>query len=50
MPQYQGKNVTVVRDAKQGDQGFDASKGAQSLIKLEDGAQKVVLKSEVKTT
>jgi hypothetical protein len=46
--QYQGGNVTIIRDAKQGDQGFDASKGAQTLIKLADGSQKTVLQSDLK--
>lgn len=46
MSKYQGKNVSVVRKAQQGDQGFDASKD-QTLIRLEDGSQKVVPSNDV---
>lgn len=48
---YQGKQVTVVRDARQGDDGFDAAKTPQTLISIPNGAQpstnKVVLTSEL---
>lgn len=44
---YKGQTVTVVRPAKDGDPGFDKHKGAQSLIKLKDGSDKVVPTSEV---
>ena len=47
MQKYQGKNVTEIRDARQGDTGFDATKSPQSFIKLEDGTQKVVPQGEV---
>jgi len=52
MATYQNKAVTVLRDARQGDAGFDASKATDSpsnqvLIKLNDGTQKIVLRSEV---
>jgi hypothetical protein len=46
MPLYQGKKVTVVRPAKQGDQGFDAAK-PKSVIQLPDGSQKTVPDAEV---
>ena len=45
--QYQGKTVTVVRKAQQGDQGFDAAKD-QSLIRNADGSQTTVLTTDVK--
>lgn len=44
--QYQGKPVTVVRDAQQGDQGFDQSQD-QVLIRLDNGTEKVVQRGEV---
>lgn len=47
MSKYQGNNVTVVRAAQAGDSGFDAAKAPQSLIRLEDGTQRVVLTSDV---
>ena len=47
MQKYQGKTVTTIRAAQQGDDGFDATKSPQSLIKLEDGTQKVVPQGEV---
>lgn len=43
---YQNKTVSIVREAKEGDAGFDANKD-QSLIRHEDGSQTVVLTSEV---
>jgi hypothetical protein len=46
MAKYQSKNVTVLRDAKQGDAGFVAGSD-QILIKLEDGSQKVVSRRDV---
>jgi len=63
MATYQNKSVTVLRDARQGDAGFDASKTSENqsnqpnqpnqsnqvLIKLTDGTQKVVNRSEVTT-
>lgn len=48
MPQYQGKDVTVTRPARQGDKGFIAAAGEQVLVRLEDGSEKVVPKDEVK--
>lgn len=46
---YKGQStVTVVRAAKQGDDGYDASKD-QTLIRLSDGTEKVVLSSELTT-
>ena len=48
MSKYQNQDVTVVRDAKEGDAGFDADKGAQVVIRMPDGSEKTVLKSEVK--
>ena len=49
MPMYQGKKVTVVRPAKQGDPGFDGAATAkpQQVIKLADGTEKTVPASEV---
>jgi hypothetical protein len=46
MPVYQGKQVTVVRAAKQGDQGFDPAK-PKSVIQLPDGSEKTVPTTEV---
>jgi len=46
MPVYQGKKVTVVRAARQGDPGFDPSAPKQ-VIKLPDGTEKTVPTSEV---
>jgi hypothetical protein len=46
MPTYQSKTVTA-RPAKQGDKGFDASKGPQSVITLPDGTEKTVPTAEV---
>jgi hypothetical protein len=46
MPVYQGKQVTVVRAAKKGDQGFDENT-PKSVIQLPDGSQKTVPDSEV---
>lgn len=43
---YQGKTVQS-RPAKEGDQGFDASKGEQVVITLADGTEKTVAKAEV---
>jgi hypothetical protein len=48
MPQtFQGKAVTIVRPAQQGDAGFDASKD-QVLVRNADGSQTVVLRADVK--
>ena len=44
---YQGKNVTTLRPARQGDHGFDANKRDQILIRHEDNTEKVVERSEV---
>jgi len=46
MSKYQGKVVTVVRDAKQGDPSFDANKD-QVIVKNADGSQSTVLRSDV---
>jgi hypothetical protein len=46
MPVYQGKQVTAVRPAKQGDQGFQQGKD-QVTITLPDGSEKTVAKNEV---
>jgi hypothetical protein len=46
---YQGQDVQIVRPAKQGDQGFDAAKGDQVVIKGSDGKEKTVSKSEVQS-
>lgn len=39
---YQGQNVTLIRAAKDGDQGFDPGAGDQSLIRMQGGAERVV--------
>jgi len=44
--QYQGKPVKSVRDAKQGDAGFQQGQD-QVVITLEDGTQKTVKRSEL---
>jgi len=44
---YQGKNVTVVRAAGNGDDGYDASKGDQVLVRFEDGTTRVAPRSEL---
>lgn len=44
---YQKQEVTIVRAAKQGDPGFDANKGPQSLIRMQDGTEQVVSSKEV---
>jgi hypothetical protein len=46
MAMYQGKQVTIVRPAKQGDAGFDAAKPKQ-VIRLPDGTEKTVAASEL---
>lgn len=43
MSKYQNKTVSIVRDAKKGDEGFKE----QSLIRFEDGTQKVVPTADV---
>jgi hypothetical protein len=48
MPMYQGKQVTVVRPAKQGDQGFKNDDSEQVVIKGDDGTEKAVPKDQVK--
>jgi hypothetical protein len=44
---YQGKNCTIVRDAKEGDPGFDAAKGAQVWVRFDDGTEVCAMKSDV---
>lgn len=47
MPQqYQGKNVQSMRDAKQGDSGFQQGQD-QVVVTMEDGSEKTVKRSEV---
>jgi len=46
MPVYQGKKVTVVRAAKQGDKGFDPAV-PKSVIKDEGGTEQTVATAEV---
>lgn len=50
MDTFLGKEVTVVRDAEATDNGFDASRGKQIVIRWIDGSEKTVLRSEVKHT
>jgi hypothetical protein len=47
MSTYQGKPVTVVRDAKAGDPAFDASKD-QVIVTNANGTQSTVLRTDVK--
>ncbi len=44
---YQGKDVTVLRDAKQGDKGFDQNKD-QVWVRNLDGTENVAPRNEVK--
>jgi hypothetical protein len=44
---YQGKPVQSVRDARQGDQGFQEGQD-QVVITMADGTEKVVKRNEVK--
>jgi len=46
MPTYKNKPVTVVGEAKQGDQGFDPNT-AKTKIRHQDGKEEVVNKSEL---
>lgn len=43
---YQGKNVRNVRDAKQGDAGFQEGQD-QVVVTMDDGTEKVVKRNEV---
>jgi hypothetical protein len=47
--QYQGRNVRNLRDAQQGDKGFQEGTD-QVVITLDDGTEKVVKRSEVTST
>lgn len=47
MSTYQGKEVTVVRDAKEGDKGFDKNKD-QVWIRNADGTENVANRADVK--
>jgi hypothetical protein len=44
---YQGKSVSIVRPAKQGDPDFKPASGEQIIVKLADGTEKTVPKAEV---
>lgn len=46
MSTYQGKPVTVVRPAREGDEGFD-EEIQQLVVKLEDGTEKTVARKDV---
>lgn len=48
MPTFQGKNVQIVRQAKQGDQGFKNDDSEQVVIRMDDGTEKTVAKDQVK--
>lgn len=48
MAQYQGKNVQIVRPARQGDQGFKDDGSEQVVIKDDSGQEKTVPKDQVK--
>lgn len=43
---YEGKTVTVVRDAQPGDPGFDATE-KQSIVRFEDGTEQAVLSKDI---
>ena len=47
MPTYQGKQVTVVRAAKDGDKGFVVGK-EMVVIKTDDGKEEAVPKDQVR--
>lgn len=44
---YQGKTVTVVRPARQGDPDFKPGTIEQLIVKLADGSERTVPKAEV---
>lgn len=46
---YQGKPVTIVRSARKDDDGYEDGED-QVVIKLEDGTQQVVARTEVQDT
>lgn len=46
MPKYQGHDVEVLRDAKEGDEGFNEGQD-QVLIRLPNGEERVVQRNEV---
>jgi len=48
MSTYQGKQVTVVRPARQGDEGFKNDGTEQVVIRLDDNTEKAVPKDQVK--
>lgn len=43
---YKGERVTKIRDAKEGDPGFDPKGGNQILVLLADGKTQKVVKWE----
>lgn len=47
MAKYQGKDVDVVRDAKQGDAGFDATQD-QVWVRNANGTENVAKRADVK--
>ncbi len=49
MSQWKGQPIQSMRNAHQGDPGFDQSKGEQIVITLKDGTEKTVLRSEVQS-
>lgn len=46
MPKYQGQDVTIVRDAVNGDDGYNPAV-TQVLIRTSDGTERAVASSEV---
>lgn len=42
----EGKSVSIVREARQGDSGYDESKN-QVLVELEDGSLKCVSRNDI---
>jgi hypothetical protein len=47
MATYQGKEVKVIRPARDGDQGFVAGSAEQVIIKGDDGKEQAVPKNQV---
>lgn len=45
--QYQGKNVRSVREAQEGDPGYQKDVADQVVVTLDDGTEKVVKRSEL---
>lgn len=44
---YQGRPIATIRDAISGDPGFNGTDGQQAVIRLEDGEEMTVLRSDL---